>query len=190
MRKRFGIVAVTLLGMLACGDGMQIVGDAMVDAGEALLDAGQGLVDASDAMRSDAAAQVRTFEAECTGESVLRRDTNAATGDLLSENLRFYAEASAPGITPENVTSVIAVLCDREVFGVQSFTCGAGVNCESDTAEPMRCRTVAPGVDPGIEIEDGRVRVMCGSRLTSARPDPEGLLIVGERWQHVRFVIE
>lgn len=52
---------MTLLGMLARSDGVRVVGDAMIGAGGALRDAGHEINDASSAMRSDAAAQVRTF---------------------------------------------------------------------------------------------------------------------------------
>lgn len=178
MRKRMGIVVVTLLGMLACSDGVRVVGDAMVDAGEALRDAGHEINDASSAMRSDAAAQVRTFEADCEAHTV-RRTVDRASGAESSETKQYYAEVAVPGLNPATVTSATAVLCEREVFGVspEPSYCDDYI-CENTPVDPLDCAIVAP------QIEAGRARVYCGYRSENSAG------ILGESWHRARFVIE
>lgn len=182
MQKRTAVIAaMTVVAALACGDGVSMVGDAMVDAGQTLLDAGQRIVDAGDAMTADASAQARTFEAECEPH-VVERIKDRETGDVIDETTHYYAEASVPGLTPESVEHVMAVLCDREVFGVAPATCGADYICEASPVAALPCHVAAP------EIDAGRVRVRCGTRRVLARPD--GDRISGDRMRSVRFVVE
>lgn len=180
-RKTAALAAMTVLAAFACGDGVSMMGDAMVDAGQVLLDAGHELVDAGDAMTPDASAQPRTFEAECEPH-VVERIVERATGETVDETTYYYAEAPAPGLSPESVVRALAVMCDREVFGVSPATCGGDYLCERTPVEPLRCSTATP------ELESGRVRVRCGTKRVLRRPD--GDQVTGERMQTVRFVVE
>jgi hypothetical protein len=166
--------AVLFVG-IACGEAPNMVGDAMVDAGEALIDAGRDLVDAG-----EADAQVlgpMSFTATCE-PFVIERITDNATGTVIDQTEHFYAEASVPGLAPEEVVTATAVMCDREVFGTNPVLCAGGNTCDRTPVEAFPCVTA------NAEIDAGRVRVRCGNRFTNTTR------VVGDRWTRVRFIVQ
>lgn len=176
----WGVLAICAALVWSCDSG-----EMMVDAGELLRDAGDAIVDAGDASRDAADAQVpESVDVSCDDEQTYRVEGVADA----SETTYFFATHRDPSITAESVREVIALRCDLEYFGSSGMEppCGPGLTCTgTSSVRGLRCR-----VDVGAEIEDGVVRMLCGTR--SRQWNAEGTLTSdgGQRWTSVRFTIE
>lgn len=181
-RRRAALAAITMMAALACSESVGMMGDAMIDAGDALVDAGNELLDADDA---DAQVPPVTMEAPCDREIVLSRLTDRASGEVLGETIQYYAEVDYPGMSAGTVARAQAIGCDRQVFGIPPETCSGSLICERDELPPMRCST-----GPNVEIDDGRVRAVCGSQSRTRSAPGASLQIIGQRWSTIRFTVE
>lgn len=179
-KRAAAIVALGVLGAIACSDGVDMMGDAMVDAGEALSDAGEAMLDAS----GDADAQVppASYDATCephTVEQISDRDS----GTVIDETTHYYAEANVPGLTPDTVETALAVMCDRVVPGIPPESCPADRTCERTPVPVFDCDSATP------QVTAGRVRVRCGTTRTLRSIDGTMMSTIGEHWSRVRFVV-
>lgn len=140
-------------GAWACDAG-SMAGDAMVDAGGMLADAGATV---RDAMGADAAAQDFERDVACDVE----RTSVTDNGTVTTTQTSWYAELRDPGIVASDVQAVRTQFCDFEYFGPAAEPCDENPACVGvdPQAPPLRCRVGSFG-----EVEDGLVRVQCGSR--------------------------
>ncbi len=95
----------------------------------------------------------------------------------------YYADLPAAGLDPTSAPLLSAVVCGYQCFGssCQNGYCPTGANCSaSGTLPHLNCATV------NAELDNGRVVVFCGSRVTTTYPNtPQNNYDGGSTYQQV-----
>lgn len=166
--KTGAVLAGIVVIVLGACDAGEIVGDAMVDAGELVSDAGEWLRDGAS---NDAEAQVPgtviSMEVPCdvVREEVMSYVDTAQSRQVEERFTHWYAELSDARVTTSNVLAATVIACGRETFGADRAPTqcapSADRTCTGDPPfPPLSCES-SPW---SAQIEDGLVRVYCGSR--------------------------